>query len=190
MKLIVGLGNPGRKYQGTRHNVGFVVLDKLAAELAAAKPRIKFHGEVTEGTWGTQKFVLLWPHTFMNASGRSVRQAVDFYKTHTADLMVVCDDLNLPVGRLRVRPSGSAGGQKGLADIIRMLGSEDFPRLRIGIDRPPAGWETADYVLGRFGADDQATMEAMTDRAVVALKDWAQQDIQTIMSRFNAATNE
>ncbi|QDV64688.1 aminoacyl-tRNA hydrolase [Crateriforma conspicua] len=186
MKLIVGLGNPGRKYQGTRHNVGFDVLSKLAGLLAAPGAKTKFEGEMTEGHSGGQKLVLLWPHTYMNASGRSVRKAKDFFKLDDADLLVVCDDLNLPTGRLRIRPRGSAGGQKGLADIIRMLGGEEFARLRVGIDRPPPGWQTPDYVLGRFDSQEQSLIDPAIDRAARAVMDWAVDDMTAVMSRYNA----
>jgi len=188
MKLVVGLGNPGRKYERTRHNVGFDVLGKLAATIMAAAPRAKFEGEVTEGQVNGEKLILLWPHTYMNVSGRSVRKAIDFYKLDPSELLVVCDDLNLPVGRLRIRPSGSAGGQKGLADIIRMLATEDFARLRVGISRPPEGWKTADYVLGKFTTDEQPSIQWATDRAVQAALDWCKEEIGTVMSRHNGAT--
>lgn len=189
MKLVVGLGNPGKKYEGTRHNVGFEVVAKLAKDLLAGSPKIKFEGEVADAFIGDQKLILLCPHTYMNASGRSVRKALDFYKVGTADLLVVCDDLNLTTGRLRVRPSGSAGGQKGLSDIIRVLGTEEFPRLRVGIDRPPDGWQVVDYVLGRFNVSDKKTIDVATDRSVAAICDWVTQDINTVMSRHNAAAS-
>lgn len=187
MKLVVGLGNPGRKYEQTRHNVGFDVLEKVARHLNAGAAKAKFQGEFTEGHHLRDKLILLWPHTYMNASGQSVRKAIDFYKLEASDLLVVCDDLNLSTGRLRIRPSGSAGGQKGLADIIRMLGSEEFARLRVGIDRPPEGWSTADYVLGKFDTNEQDAIDLATDRAAQAVMDWAAEDMTTVMSRHNRA---
>ncbi len=144
MKLIVGLGNPGRKYEQTRHNVGFIVAAKLAAMTAAGQPKVKFEGELAEASIAGQKVAILCPQTYMNASGRSVRKAVDFYKLDLENVLVICDDLNLPSGRLRIRASGSAGGQNGIKDIIRHLGSESFPRLRGGLGRPPAGWAGAE----------------------------------------------
>ncbi|MEM9369509.1 MAG: aminoacyl-tRNA hydrolase, partial [Planctomycetota bacterium] len=142
-------------------------------------------GETTDVVDTGNKLVLLWPHTYMNASGRSVRKALEFYKLTPADLLVVCDDLNLPSGRLRIRPKGSAGGQKGLADIIRLLNTEEFARLRVGIDRPPDGWKVTDYVLGRFSVDESGSVDQACDHAVRTILDWCQNDMQTVMSRHN-----
>ncbi len=186
MKLIVGLGNPGRKYEQTRHNVGYMAAAKLSALIAASPSKIQFEGEVASGMNDGQKLVVLCPHTFMNASGKSVRNACDFYKMPTIDLLVICDDLNLPTGRLRIRPSGSAGGQKGLVDIIRHLGTDSFTRLRIGIDRPPAEWDVADYVLGKFRKDEQQGIESATTRAAYAAIDWATQGAKFAMNKYNA----
>jgi len=178
LKLIVGLGNPGRKYEQTRHNVGFMAAAKLAAKVSADSPRSRFDGDLAEavirsGKGAGEKLAVLCPATFMNASGRSVRQAFDFYKLSLEDLLVICDDLNLPTGRLRIRPSGSAGGQKGLADIIQQLDSQSFARLKIGIDRPPTGWEVTDYVLGKFSSAEKETIEEATTWAAQAALDWA-----------------
>ncbi len=185
MKLIVGLGNPGRKYEQTRHNVGFMVAAKFASLIGASPSKVRFDGEIAEGM-AAEKMVILWPHTYMNASGKSVRKACDFFKLSPSDLLVVCDDLNLAVGRLRIRASGSAGGQKGLADIIRHLGTDAFPRLRIGIDRPPQGWETSDYVLGKFTKHEQERIEVSTTDAAHAVIDWAEKGIGFAMNRYNA----
>ena len=135
MKLIVGLGNPGAKYRGTRHNVGFDVLSVLARRYDVGRPKGKFNAEVAETRIGNEKAVLVSPLTFMNLSGQSVRAAIDFYKCDAGDLLVICDDLNLELARLRIRKNGSAGGQNGLKDIINRLGHQDFCRLRIGIGR-------------------------------------------------------
>lgn len=190
MKLIVGLGNPGRKYEQTRHNVGFVVAAKVAALIGAGASRTRFEGELAEANLEGEKVVVLWPHTYMNASGKSVRKACDFYKLTPGDLLVICDDLNLPTGRLRIRATGSAGGQKGIADIIRHLGTDEFPRMRIGIDRPPQGWEASDYVLGKFNKDEQDMIEAsMTDAAHAAIE-WVRGGIGPVMNRYNARTGE
>ena len=150
MKLVVGLGNPGRRYQQTRHNIGWAVLAELARKFAAGPAKRRFQGEVVEADLEGQKALLLTPWTYMNLSGASVLAARDFYKIPNEDMLVVCDDLNLPVAKLRFRAAGSSGGQKGLEDIIRRLGSEEFARLRIGIGSPPEGWDWADYVLGKF----------------------------------------
>ena len=185
MKLIVGLGNPGRKYEQTRHNVGFMVAAKLAHLVAAGPAKIRFEGEVSEAV-ADEKLVLLCPHTYMNASGKSVRKAFDFYKLDPGDLLVICDDLNLPAGRLRARAGGSAGGQKGLADIIRHLGTDQFCRLRIGIDRPPPGWDTTDYVLGKFSPQQHDKIGTAIDSAAHATLMWANEGIAAVMNRYNA----
>lgn len=190
MKLIVGLGNPGRKYEQTRHNVGFLVVAKVAALISASPSKVRFEGEVAEGVSGGEKLVLLWPQTFMNASGQSVRKACDFYKLAPNDILVACDDLNLPSGKLRLRASGSAGGQKGLADIIRHLRTESFPRLRIGIGRPPPGWEATDYVLGKFSGEENDKIETLTTAAAHAAITWATEGITAAMNRHNAVAAE
>ena len=186
MKLIVGLGNPGRKYEQTRHNIGFMVAGKVASLAAASPSKIRFEGELAEGSYGGEKLVILWPHTFMNASGQSVRKAYDFYKLPLTDLLVISDDLNLKTGRVRIRSSGSAGGQNGLADIIRHLGTEEFARLRIGIDRPPEQWTTSDYVLGKFNKDELIEIDSAMDRATKAALVWASEGVAAAMSRYNS----
>ena len=188
MKLIVGLGNPGRRYAETRHNVGFAVAAKLLPKISASSAREKFNGELAEGTMDGEKVAVLCPMTFMNASGDSVRRAVDFYKIEPAgdDLLVICDDLNLSSGRLRIRRGGSAGGQKGLADIIRVLATDQVPRLRIGIDRPPEHMDVVDYVLGKFGPEDRDMIEQVYDLAATACADWVRQGTLFTMNRYNA----
>ncbi len=195
MKLIVGLGNPGRKYEQTRHNVGFMAAAKLASLIGASPSTARFDGDVADGSTrsekaGSQKVVVLCPTTFMNASGKSVRKAIDFYKMTPDSLLVICDDLNLPAGKLRIRPSGSAGGQKGLVDIIRHLGTDDFARLKIGIDRPPPEWDVSDYVLGKFRKDEQEKIESATTRAAYAAIDWASEGTMFAMNKYNADLGE
>jgi PTH1 family peptidyl-tRNA hydrolase len=187
MKLIVGLGNPGRRYEQTRHNIGFMVASRVASLIGAGAVKSRFDGEVAEGLAGS-KVVVLWPQTFMNASGKSVRKACDFYKLPAEDVLVICDDMNLPSGRLRFRANGSSGGQKGLADILRHLGTEQVARLRIGIDRPPPGWDTTEYVLGKFTEDQQDRIDAAVELAAKAVIDWVQQGMQYVMCRYNADT--
>ncbi|KAA1259043.1 Peptidyl-tRNA hydrolase [Rubripirellula obstinata] len=186
MKLIVGLGNPGKKYEQTRHNVGFDVVAKVAALTSASPSKTRFEGEFAEAMIGSEKVVMLWPQTYMNASGQSVRKAIDFFKLADQDLLVVCDDLDLPVGRLRFKKDGSAGGQKGIADTIRHLRSESFSRLKVGIGRPPAGWETADYVLGRFGNKEAETIETITTTAAKAVIDWVNLGVVEAMNHYNS----
>jgi peptidyl-tRNA hydrolase, PTH1 family len=185
MKLVVGLGNPGRRYEGTRHNIGFIAVGQLARKFATSGVKSKFQGEAAEADLEGQRALLLTPSTYMNLSGASVLAARDFYKIATEDLLVVCDDMNLPPGRLRIRPGGSSGGQKGLEDIIRRLGTEDFARLRIGIGPPPPGWQGADYVLGKFSKEDIPVMEQAVARAVEAVVVWAREGIQVCMNRYN-----
>jgi PTH1 family peptidyl-tRNA hydrolase len=187
MKMIVGLGNPGAKYAGTRHNVGFEVLGKLGRNHATGPVRNKFQAELAETEIGGQKVLLVSPLTYMNNSGSSVLAARDFYKVDLNDILVICDDFNLPLGRLRFRPSGSAGGQKGLDDILRRLGTQAVPRLRIGIGAPPPRWDVADYVLSRFKKDEQPEMEMAIDRAVEASAAWVTQGIGPCMNQYNAS---
>ena len=185
MKLVVGLGNPGRKYQGTRHNLGFAVLAELAKRLAAGRPKEKFHGELVEAELGGEKLLLLRPLTYMNNSGTSVLAARDYFALANENLLVVCDDLNLPLARLRFRPSGSAGGHKGLVDIIAKLGTDEFPRLRIGIGPPPANCEATDFVLGSFTAMEKPEMAQAVGAAADAVADWARQGVPFCMNRYN-----
>ena len=185
MKLIVGLGNPGRKYEGTRHNVGFEVLNLLATRNAASTPKEKFSGRVADAMVSGEKALLLWPLTLMNLSGQSVQPAAQFYDVQLADMLVVCDDFNLPLGKLRFRGQGSAGGQKGLDDIIRRLGTPDVPRLRLGIGPVPPQWDAADFVLGKFNRSDQQVIEETIMRAAEAVECWAAEGLAAGMSKFN-----
>lgn len=187
MKLVVGLGNPGKKYQATRHNVGFEVMAAVARQQSAGPVRGKFQGEMTDFAGPEGRAILLCPSTYMNRSGQSVKAAIDFYKLDLSDLLVVCDDMNLPAGRIRFRSKGSAGGQKGLADIIQKVGSDQFSRLRVGIGSPPAGWDGADYVLSRFRDDEQATMDEAIQRAAHGVIDWLAHDIHYCMNQYNGA---
>ena len=196
MKLIVGLGNPGKKYEGTRHNVGFEVISELAARGGQGDfwktAKSKFDALVAEivapGFNGSadERCLLIAPMTFMNLSGRSVRQFVQFYRVQPADVLVICDDMNIDCGRLRMRGSGSAGGQKGLKNIIDQLGVQDVPRLRVGVGRPPEGVEVVDYVLSRFRVSERARVdEAVTDAALGA-EYWAVRPLEAVMNTVNA----
>ncbi len=185
MKLVVGLGNPGRKYQGTRHNVGFDVVTELARRYARSVLKKKFQGEVVEVESRGEKLLLLCPHTFMNLSGTSVLEARDFYKIANPDVLVVCDDFQLPLTKVRLREKGSAGGQKGLADVIRRLGTDVVPRLRIGVGEMPAGWDPADFVLGKFTKDQRAEIAVTIAQAADAVEVWAASGIATAMNRYN-----
>jgi PTH1 family peptidyl-tRNA hydrolase len=185
MKLIVGLGNPGRKYEKTRHNVGFDVLRVVAQRWDADAEKDKFDGRTAEATIAGQRALLLWPHTLMNRSGQSVSAAVKFYDLPLAEVLVVGDDFNLPLGTLRFRSQGSAGGQKGLKNIIERLGSDEVPRLRIGIGPVPAAWDPADFVLSRFGADERPTIAEAIERAADGAECWVAEGILASMNRYN-----
>lgn len=186
MKCIIGLGNPGRQYVGTRHNVGFVVVDELARRGGAGSWRARFQGEVAEIQVAGTRVLLLRPLTYMNRSGLSVGEARDFYKLETADMLVVCDDLNLPLGRIRCRARGSSGGQKGLQDILQRLKTEEVPRLRIGIGQPPPGWDAVAFVLSRFRAEESPVLETTLRRAADAAVDWVEHGVAYCMNRYNA----
>jgi PTH1 family peptidyl-tRNA hydrolase len=185
MKLIVGLGNVGRTYEKTRHNVGFCVLDVLAERHAAEAYKDKFDGRIAETTVAGEKVWLLWPHTLMNRSGQSVRAAVDFYQLALADVLVIGDDFNLPTGKLRFRSTGSAGGQKGLADVIRQLGSDQLSRLRIGIGPVPDDWDAVDFVLGKFAKDQRPIIDEAILRAADGAECWVAEGIAASMNKYN-----
>jgi PTH1 family peptidyl-tRNA hydrolase len=186
MKTIVGLGNPGPAYRGTRHNVGFEVVDYLAKSPAAGAFRSKFQAQVAELNEAGKQLLLVKPETFMNLSGRVVRELVDFYKLPLDDLLVVCDDINLPLGKLRVRAGGSHGGHNGLRNIQEQLGSIDYPRLRIGVDAPELrGDSTVDHVLGRFKPGQREVIEEAIHRAAMAALMWANEGLAVCMNRTN-----
>lgn len=186
MKLIAGLGNPGSKYADTRHNVGFHVIAELVKRSGNPTPRAKFHGETWEARIGGETCWLVCPHTFMNESGRSLLEARDFYKIEHSDILVVCDDFALPLGKLRVRTKGSSGGQKGLDDILRRLGADDIPRLRIGIGPVPEKWNPADFVLGKFTKDEIPFINESIRRSADAIAIWVRDGIQPCMNQCNA----
>jgi len=187
MKLIIGLGNPGSKYRETRHNIGFDVIAELARRHLNERPKAKFDAEVAEVGIENCKCLLVSPLTFMNFSGKSVLAALNFYKVSaTEDLLVICDDLNLDVGKIRIRARGSAGGQNGIKDIIHRLGTSDFSRLRVGIGRPPPRWDTADYVLGKFDDDDREFIDIAINKAANAVECWVGSGVEVAMNKFNA----
>jgi PTH1 family peptidyl-tRNA hydrolase len=183
VKLIVGLGNPGQVYAGTRHNVGFDVIDVLASRLGVSLAREKFHGWYDEGEIGGERVVLLKPTTYMNRSGRAVLAAGRFYKLQFDQLLVVSDDIALPVGRLRMRPGGSSGSHNGLQDIIDRLGTDAWCRLRIGIGEPLG--DPSVYVLCRFDVQEEAVMRRARQRAADAVECWVTEGVDPAMTRFN-----
>ncbi len=185
MRLVVGLGNPGKRYQGTRHNVGYAVLAELGRRYGLGPPKAKFHGELMEANLDGARALLLSPTTYMNRSGLSVQAATAFYKIPEHSILVICDDLNLPLGKLRVRRAGSSGGQKGLEDIIRRLGTDECPRMRVGIGAPPESWEAADYVLAKIPQEESGPMEQAVRQSADAVVVWANEGIEACMNRFN-----
>ena len=197
MKLIVGLGNPGSEYVGTRHNVGFEVIDQFASRLGWVAggqfdrlAKSNFEGLTIDGMLGTEKLLLLKPLTFMNLSGRSVQAAMGFYQLTLPDVMVVLDDLALPSGKLRIRKGGSSGGHNGLKDIERALATDEYPRLRMGIDAPPPRIAGRDYVLGRFTDEQRRKIDPALDRAASAIVLWIEKGIEAAMNLFNAEETE
>lgn len=185
MKLIAGLGNPGRAYEGTRHNVGFDVLEILAGRCGSPVRRARFQGNTAQVTIRGRPALLLWPLTWMNLSGASLLAARDFYKIDDDDILVLCDDFQLPAGTIRLRASGSAGGQNGLADVLARLGTTGIPRLRIGIGPVATGWKTADFVLARFPKEERGTIDATLERAADAAEEWVALGIEAAMNRYN-----
>lgn len=186
MKLVIGLGNPGPKYLGTRHNIGFEVVDYLAAAPSVGSWKSRFQSMVAETSENCEQLLLIKPETFMNLSGRAVRQAMDFYKLGPGDLLVICDDLALPTGKLRLRATGSHGGQNGLRNIQDALGTPDYPRLRIGIDSPGEHRDAADYVLGKFKASERAVMDEAVSKAARAILTWVSRGLEAAMNQANA----
>jgi PTH1 family peptidyl-tRNA hydrolase len=185
MKVVVGLGNPGSKYAGTRHNVGFEVGDLLAQSPHAGRFQGRFQAQIAELVEGPEKLLLVKPETFMNLSGRAVRQVLDFYQLPPEGLLVVCDDINLPLGRLRARARGTHGGHNGLRDIQNHLGTTEYSRLRIGVDAPPEDG-AIDHVLGRFRPAERQVIEDAVQVAAQAVMVWAGHGIEACMNQYNA----
>jgi PTH1 family peptidyl-tRNA hydrolase len=186
MKVVVGLGNPGRNYEGTRHNVGYEVVDSLAAGPRCNKFESRFQAQIAELTEDAEKVLLVKPETFMNLSGRSVRQVMDFYQLTLSDLLVVCDDINLPLGKLRVRAKGRHGGHNGLRNIQEHLGTTEYARLRIGVDTPAD--DAIDHVLGRFRPGERPVIEDAVQKAAQAVIVWVTRGIQACMNQYNVPT--
>jgi len=185
MKLVVGLGNPGPKYAGTRHNIGYAVLDYLAAAPGVSAWRSRFQAQLAQTVEGAEQVLLVKPETFMNLSGEAVRPILDFYKVSVSDLLVVCDDISLPLGKLRARARGSDGGQKGLRSVQQHLGTQDYARLRIGVGAPGEHTETSDYVLSRFKPAERAAVEDAVAQAAQAVLLWVRQGIDAVMNKVN-----
>jgi len=187
MKIIVGLGNPGYAYRRTRHNIGYMVVNALAEARGIRIRRGKYQCMWGEGEVGKERVVLVRPITFMNASGVSVAGVVKHYDCALSDLLVVGDDVNLDLGKIRVRRSGSAGGHNGMTSIIKQLHTEEFPRLRIGVNRPPEGVDMMSYVLGAFRRGEWPIVNEVVAKSVQVVETWLYHGIDEAMNRFNSA---
>lgn len=185
MKLIVGLGNPGIRYETTKHNVGFMVADLVGDQLEAEFRPSKHGALVAEASYQGDKLLIAKPLTYMNLSGGAVASLVQWYKISTEDIIIVYDDMDLPVGRLRIRGKGSAGGQKGMASIIQALGTDSLLRIRIGIGRPPEGWDAADYVLAPFTDEQWTVMEEVLPQAAKAALALTCEELDQVMNKYN-----
>lgn len=183
--LIAGLGNPTKKYEGTRHNVGFETIDLLASDCGIGVKEKKHRALLGKGMIGTSRVILAKPQTYMNLSGESLRMIADYYQIPPENIIVVCDDINLPCGQLRIRERGSAGGHNGLKNIILHLGSQDFMRVRIGVGGKPEGWELADYVLSRADGGDRKILDEAEKDAAEAVKLMASGETTRAMNLYN-----
>lgn len=187
MYAIVGLGNYGREYHHTRHNIGFQVVEKLAEQEHIDIAESKFKGMTGKGMVAGQKCILVKPLTYMNLSGECVQEVVNFYKLdETTELIVISDDISLPVGQLRVRKKGSAGGHNGLKNIIQHLGHDSFIRIKVGVGEKPAGWNLADYVLGRFSGPEQEVMDEATCKAADVIRSIITRGADAAMNEYNS----
>ncbi len=183
--LIIGLGNPGRQYQHTRHNVGFMIVNRLAERVGVSFTRLESKALVTKGDFESHRLVLAKPQTFMNLSGQAVGALVNFYKVPLGQILVVYDDADLPLGTLRMRPGGGSAGQKGMASILERLGTQDVPRLRFGIDRPPGRMPASAYVLQDFSKTDLEQLPGLLDRSVDAIQAFVSDGLESAMNQYN-----
>lgn len=184
--IIAGLGNPGREYEGTRHNAGFLAVDRLADRLGAQVARVRFKGVTGTASLGGRSVLLLKPGTFMNLSGQSVREAMAFYKVPPEKTLIIFDDINLPPGRLRVRRKGSDGGHNGMKNIIYLTGSDQFPRIKLGVgQKPHPDYDLADWVLSRFSQGDLKELDQALDHACAAAELIVRGDIDRAMNQYN-----
>ena len=189
--LIVGLGNPGQKYEHTRHNMGFLTVDLLAEQLNVKLNKVKFKSAYNIVRFGGQKCLVMKPQTYMNLSGESIRSLVEYYKIDPEEeLLVIYDDISLEVGQLRIRRKGSAGGHNGIKNIIANLGSSVFPRIKVGVGEKPPKWDLADYVLGHFSKEEQEQMEEGYEHAVCAVKEIVTGNIEAAMNEYNRKKKE
>ena len=183
--LIIGLGNPGREYKDTRHNIGFMLIDHIAVRLNARGMKLQSKAIVISALYEERKIILAKPQTFMNLSGQSVQGLLHFYKIPFKNLLIAHDDLDIPLGTIRIRPTGGPGGQRGMASTIEQLGTKDFPRLRLGIGRPPGRMDAKDYVLQDFSKDDMRLLPEILEHGVDAALTFVTHGLNKAMNQFN-----
>lgn len=183
--LLIGLGNPGREYKDTRHNFGFMLIDRIAVRLNARGMKVQSKAIVTDTMHEDRKLILAKPQTYMNLSGQSVQGLVHFYKIPLTNLMVLSDDLDIPFGTIRIRAAGGPGGQRGLSSVIESLGTKDFPRLRLGIGRPPGRMDPANFILQNFSRDEMKSISEILDAGADAVLEFVSKDLNAAMNKFN-----
>ena len=185
--LIVGLGNPGREYRETRHNIGFLLMDRLAVNLNARFTRLQSKALVASTTYQERKIILAKPQTFMNLSGKSVQGLIHFYKLPFTNILIAHDDLDLPPGTIRIRPDGGSAGQKGMSSILERLGTDEFPRLRLGVGRPPGQMQAPDYVLQDFSNSERTLISETLNRAMEAALTFVTEGLNAAMNKYNGS---
>jgi len=185
MYIVVGLGNPGRKYDVTRHNIGFEVIDELARTHQIKMTKVKFKSLIGEGQINGEKVILVKPQTYMNLSGQAVKEIMSFYQLEMSQLIVAYDDIDLDVGKLRIRKKGSGGSHNGMRNILLLMQDENFPRVRIGIGRPDGRQPLADYVLSKFSSEEQKVLVPMVQDGVSAIELMIKEDVDLAMNRYN-----
>ena len=184
MKLVVGLGNPGKEYENTRHNVGFMVIDKYTGKNGISVDKEKFSGLYGEAIINNEKVYFLKPTTYMNLSGDAIRKIADFYKIDVSDILIIHDDLDLPLGTYKIKPKGSSGGHNGLKSIESNLSTQEYKRIKIGISNDKS-LDTKDYVLGKFSKEDKEQLDRVIDKVVNILEDYFKMDFDQLMSKYN-----
>jgi len=185
--LLIGLGNPGREYRDNRHNLGFMVIDRLIVRLNARGIKVQSKAIVTSATYEERKLILAKPQTYMNLSGQSAQGLLNFYKIPMENMLIAHDDLDIPFGTIRIRPGGGPGGQKGMASTIEQLGTKEFPRLRIGIGRPPGRMNPSDYVLQNFSREEMKILSEIVDRAAEAALTFVIEGLNKAMNKYNGS---
>ena len=188
--LIIGLGNPGRDFNNTRHNIGFLCINEIAFKTAININRVKNNSLVGSGKVGDHKLTLAKPQTYMNLSGRAVVSLIKYFKIPLENTLIIHDDLDLPFGRIRIRPSGSSGGQKGINSVIQMLGTDDIPRIRVGIGRPPGKMDPIDYVLHKFSKQEESLLADIIERVYAACMVFIDLGIDAAMSQYNRTPSD